>query len=365
MSDIQKATEALQETRSLVEGKVGTLEEKVNKFSGEEKQKWEDANAALDKLEEANQKLTIEQQKTANYEQEKKEFVERLENAEKIILDSNKKSEIVDFKESEEYKAFNSIVKKEFKADRFTDLEKKYLRTDVGDQGGFLVPEILDTELLKEIVEITPVLSLVRTRNFQGVKTLNIPVRTGIPLSSWVGEKESKTDSQSSYGLCKLTAHALCVKTTTTRDLLNFAQFDISSEIGVDAVEEFSRAIGQAIIEGTGSGTNQPEGILTNSDIQRVDTINSGSLVFDDVISIVGEIKIGYNPVYGFNRKTLVVLRQEKDSNGNYLWRIGGESMPSTIVDFSYIVMQDMPDITTGLTPVVFGDFFRGYTILD
>ena len=27
--------------------------------------------------------------------------------------------------------------------------------------------------------------------------------------------------------------------------------------------------------------------------------------------------------------------------------------------------MQAMPDITTGLTPVIFGDFFKAYTVLD
>ncbi len=32
----------------------------------------------------------------------------------------------------------------------------------------------------------------------------------------------------------------------------------------------------------------------------------------------------------GMSKKEFA-LRTEKDSNGNYLWRIGGESMPSTI----------------------------------
>ena len=39
--------------------------------------------------------------------------------------------------------------------------------------------------------------------------------------------------------------------------------------------------------------------------------------------------------------------------------------MPSTIVDVPYVIMQDMPDIAVDATPILLGDFFRGYTVLD
>jgi HK97 family phage major capsid protein len=39
--------------------------------------------------------------------------------------------------------------------------------------------------------------------------------------------------------------------------------------------------------------------------------------------------------------------------------------MPNQVFDVPYIIMNDMPDIAVDATPVVYGDFGRGYTVLD
>jgi len=74
------------------------------------------------------------------------------------------------------------------------------------------------------------------------LKTLNVPVRTGIPSALFEGELEEGGDSQSAYGSEALTAHALQVTTPVTRDQLNFAGFDMANEIQRDAVLAFAQA---------------------------------------------------------------------------------------------------------------------------
>jgi len=372
---VKDAHEAVEELRTMFKTVSGesksTAEEsnsvskKVEEFDGVQKEKFKKLDLALEEYDKKNQTLTLS---ITAKENEKKELDERIANLEKqVVIKSS--SSTMDYKGTPEYKAFNVLVKlygqqKGFDAKMLGQDEIKYLRTDIGDQGGYTVPEVLDPELLREIVEITPILSLVRTRNLPGVKTLNIPIRSNIPTSFWVGENQEVDESQSSYKLATLTAHALGVKTETTRDLINFSGLDIMSEIQRDAMEEFSREIGKVLLLGNNDG--RPEGILDSSaGVLKLESEASGVLKFNDMIRLFGELKTGQTLSYGFNRRTLVALRLEQDSNNQYLWRVGGESMPSTIIDMRYVIMQDMPDIAIGATPVVLGDWFRGYTVLD
>ena len=84
------------------------------------------------------------------------------------------------------------------------------------------------------------------------------------------------------------------------------------------------------------------------------------------MFKLTGELKVGYNPLFGFNRQTLAFLRTLKGTNGQYLWQASlGEGAPGTIAGLPYAVMQDMPSIATNALSVILGDFARGYQIID
>ena len=371
MQSISEDVKALRETFDKVDEKIDSknksYDEKFIMLEGLDKEKVLKLTKALDEQEVNNQKLTLEIQKGEN---EKKLLNERMENLEKNIISNTQKDiNLADYKKTNEYKAFNKFMvaygqNKTFNPDLLAKETKDYLRTDNGEQGGYLVPEILDNQVQRNIIEITPVLPLVRLRTLPGVKTLHINVKNGRPTAYWVGEHEKTDKSKPTYKLVALNAHALGIKVETTRDLLNFAHIDIVGEITTDAIEEFSREIGKVIL--LGNGVNKPQGILdASSGVARINTASAGTVTMDDAILLSGNLKIGYNPVYFFNLQTLVSLRVEKDGTGNYLWRIGGENQPTTINGYKYVVMQDMPSIATGNDPIGFGDLFRAYTFMD
>jgi len=363
MSDVaQQQAEAIKELREVIEpvaAKYKSLDEKLNSLDGLDKEKFEKCNTALDAMEIKNQANTLEMEKSRNEAAELKEQVINLEK--QVILTS--KSSPINYKESEEFKSFNTFVQKWDKS-LMTPDEIKYLRTDQGTEGGYLVPQVLAEDILKQIEEISNVRALSRVRNRAGVKTLNIPVRTTIPTANYEGEAEEATDSNATYGQETMTAHRQTVVTDTTRDILNFASFNMESEIAQDAITAYAQGEGRNFL--TGNGVKKPQGILdATAGIRQITTAASVTVSMDDVIKLAGELKVGYNPVYFFNSKTLAALRTEKDNNGNYLWRIGGESQPSTINDLRYVIMQDMPNIAASSLSVGLGDFFRGYNILD
>jgi HK97 family phage major capsid protein len=66
------------------------------------------------------------------------------------------------------------------------------------------------------------------------------------------------------------------------------------------------------------------------------------------------------------NRKTQSAIRKFKDSSGGYLWQppaqAGGRA---TLMTFPVVESEDMPDAAADTFSVAFGDFNRGYLVVD
>jgi HK97 family phage major capsid protein len=131
-----------------------------------------------------------------------------------------------------------------------------------------------------------------------------------------------------------------------------------------------------------GDGNNKPKGFLsynvvTNGswswgNIGYVATGASGAFPAsnptDVLVDLIYSTKAGYrqNSVFVLNRKTQSAIRKFKDTTGNYLWQpptaVGARA---TLMTFPVIEAEDMPDITSGSFAIAFGDFYRGYLVVD
>lgn len=315
-------------------------------------------NDFLNSQEEKNQKLVLELKES---EKSKKDLEERLNNFEAELkrnpLSGDEKSEA-----KKQLKSFEKYVLSGAK--NLEEGDKKYLRTDIQTSGGYLVPIAQESEIIKQITEISPIRQLARVRTMPA-KAMTMPKRTALLSAGWSGEGEIFTESQSTYGSEMLTAHKLAVTVRITNELLQDASPNMINEINQDVAEKFAQLEGAAFING--DSNNKPEGVLTNSDIAETNSGSASQITFDSLIEMTGEVKTGYNPVYGFNRKTLAAIRSLKDGNGNYIWRMGnlGAGIPNSINGVPYFEMPDMPDIAADAFPVIYGDFSRGYVIGD
>ncbi len=59
-------------------------------------------------------------------------------------------------------------------------------------------------------------------------------------------------------------------------------------------------------------------------------------------------------------------MRKLKDASGAYLWQpalLAGQ--PSTLLGYPVIEAEDMPDMAADSFAIAFGDFRRGYLIVD
>lgn len=335
-----------------------TFEEKLQALDSYNREKAEKINKRIEELDDENQKLTLA---LKNKEKESEEFSQRIEGLEKSLVNKGNNLDLP-LKEQPEYKALNKLVR--LGNGTLSQEEKSLLRSDIGADGAVLMPELFNDVILKNITEISPVRQVSRVRTIQ-TKTLKVPGRNRIPVARFAGEAEEIATSSSKYELITLTAHRQGVTTEETKDVLNFSEYDMESETGSDAVTAFAESEGRNFI--LGDGVEKPQGILDDSTgIEIFDSsAPSGTVSFDEIITLSGNLKTGYNPVYFFNRKTLANLRVKKDGNNQYLWTSGAERMPSTINEIPYLVMPDMPDFASQSLSIGIGDFFRGYMILD
>ena len=88
------------------------------------------------------------------------------------------------------------------------------------------------------------------------------------------------------------------------------------------------------------------------------------------LLDLVHAIKSDYtnNATFVFNRTTLAAIRKLQDSAGQFVFQAGmllTGGVPNTILGYPYVEMPDMPDVASSAKPVAFGDFSRGYMIVD
>jgi HK97 family phage major capsid protein len=59
-------------------------------------------------------------------------------------------------------------------------------------------------------------------------------------------------------------------------------------------------------------------------------------------------------------------IRKFKDADGNYRWQPpAGAGQAATLTSFPVVEAEDMPDIAANSLSIAFGDFKRGYLVVD
>jgi HK97 family phage major capsid protein len=88
----------------------------------------------------------------------------------------------------------------------------------------------------------------------------------------------------------------------------------------------------------------------------------------DALIDLYYALKAGYRNGASFLTSDAVMgtIRKFKDGQGNYLWAPPtGPDMPATILGKPVVTDDNMPALGAGNFPVAFGNFQRGYLIVD
>lgn len=320
-------------------------------------EKLANLEAKMDSYEDINQKLTTAEANAENI----KSQIEKLET---VIKRPNSGFEA---KQVDEYmNAFDTYCRKGLEG--LAPEERKALTVSNDSTGGYLAPPEYVRELIKDVTEISPIRSIARIRS-TGARSIQIPKRTGQFSAQWVAESGTRSETEGyTVGLEELPAHEQYALVDISEQDLEDSVFDLEAEMQSEFATQFAKAEGTAFVSGNAVG--KPEGILTNSSVSSVNSGNGTALTADGLLTLVHSIKSEYsrNGTFVFNRGTLAAIRKLKDTAGQYVFQAGmmlTGGVTNTILGFPYIEATDMPDVGAGAKPVAFGDFNRGYMIID
>lgn len=342
-------------------------DENEKKRSAALDEKLDKINKVFDKYEETNQKLTMA-------EQQNKAMQEQMDRVETILNRQSLGGAGGDAKakdRAEHLAAFDRVMRKP-SADRSPEdmviIQRQNALVTSNDAGAgyLLAPADMQAEIIKNIIEQTPIRSLATVRTIGG-PSLKQPKKTGSGAASRVGETQRRTNTgDPAYGMNEWTAPELFSRVEVSLQMLEDSDYDLMAELREDSAEQFAVREGQESVSGTGVG--QMEGFLVNPDIGFAVSGDAGKITADGLIDLFYSLKTAYsrNAVFTLNRLSLAAVRKLKDSTGQYLWTPGiAGNVPNTILGASYVEMPDMPNIAANSFPVAFGDFKRGYVVVD
>jgi HK97 family phage major capsid protein len=211
--------------------------------------------------------------------------------------------------------------------------------------------------------------------------TYKKPFATNGFAAGWVGETASRPQTDNAV-LAELSfpAMELYAMPAASQTLLDDSAVDIDRWIAEEVESAFAAQETTAFING--DGVNKPTGFLTPTKVAEsswgwgsIGFVPSGaagafaaSNPVDPLLDLVYALKSGYrqNARFVLNRRTQAALRKLKDSSGHYIWQppaqAGGDA---SLLGFAVTEAEDMPNIAANSHSIAFGDFKRGYLIVD
>ena len=344
---------------------------KLGDISTETRNKWESMNEKMSDLEDI------------------KEEVENVKTILNRVKDLGEQAGEKTDKSEEYHKQVESYIRKgqAFNAQDYLDVEEvKLLATDSNPDGGYWI----DPDRSGRTVTIEYATSPIRAVAAQA--NTASPFLQGIydgdePESQVEGERgPSNENATPEIGMWTINTHIYSTNLPATSSMLEDAEFNVEAWINEKASRKLMRDENRDSVRGSGVNawrgfTTYPDGSPV-SDIQPRGTIQqtassvSGSFNINDWLKQEELVKSEYldsNATYGAHRRTVGILRRLVDADGRPLWEPSLQAgQPAVFNGYRVVKMDDMDAPNAGVDtfdvgklPVVFGNFNRGYQIVD
>ena len=236
-----------------------------------------------------------------------------------------------------------------------------------GAAGGYTVPEGFLAEITRAMALFGPMLDPGVTRVINTDSGNNLPWPTNDDTGNegeLLGENTAAAENadvvfgQKSLGAFTFSSKLVRVSLAFLQD----SAFDINGLLRDIFAERIGRGANRFLTTGTGSG--QPEGIVTGSGLGMTAAINN-AITGDELIDMQHSVDAAYRKSpsvrWMFHDSTLAAIRKLKDGQGNYLWqpRDVKSGAPAELLSHPYEINNAMPVIAAQAKPIVFGDFSK------
>lgn len=265
------------------------------------------------------------------------------------------------------------------------DLEvKAKLTTQSDPDGGYLVPEETEAGIDRVLGTVSTIRSLARVISISG-DTYKKLINVGGATSGWVGEEDDRPETATpKLREIAVNTKELYANPAITQTSLEDARIDIAAWLADEVSIEFAEQEGAAFANG--DGVKRPRGLFSYDNVSN-DAYSWGKLGFvpsgkaagfadasatvnpaDALIDLYYALKAGYRngASWLMSDRTMAQVRKFKDAEGAYIWAPPtGTAEVATILGKPVHNDDNVAGVAAGAFPIAFGDFQRGYLVVD
>ena len=247
--------------------------------------------------------------------------------------------------------------------------------------GGYLVLPEMDEEIDRIAENVSAMFRLADVKTIKSAKYEKMVKTSGMAMRRVADGSGGGESTPPKYSKVEIEVHTAEVEPWVHNETLDDAFVDLGMDLAEEAGVAFAEGGGAEFIEGT--GVAGARGILSYPIVDNtafewgsVGYIVSGKAASftsvapaDALINLQHSIKTQYrkDAVWLMNDSTLGVVRQLKDGSGSYyLWQ------PDTSAGFGGRLLghrveidNNLPDIGAGSYSIAFGNFKKGYKIIN
>ena len=256
--------------------------------------------------------------------------------------------------------------------------EAKALSVGSDPDGGYVAPPELDRMIESRLKQVSPMRGIASVRT-TGANVFKKPISLTAAGTGWVAETAARPQTTTpTLALLEFPAAELYANLAATQTLLDDSFVNLEEWIASEVEDAFAGQERAAFVNG--DGVDKPRGFLNYPMVADashawgqigyvatgVDGGFAASNPADKLIDLIYTPKTQFrqNARFVMNRKTISAARKLKDGDGHYIWE-PNESGGASLLGYPITEIEDMPDIATDAAAIAFGDFARGYLIVD
>jgi HK97 family phage major capsid protein len=259
-------------------------------------------------------------------------------------------------------------------------LEVKAGLSTASNSAGHVVPEQTERAIERRLMAASPMREIATVRTVAS-GTFRKPVSIAGIEAGWVAETAARPETDpATLALLEFPSADLYASPAATQALLDDALVDLDDWLAGEVEDAFAAQETQAFV--AGDGVNKPKGFLAYDAVADADAewgeigyVASGAAgafastsPVDRLIDLIYAPKARYRPNGRFvmNRKTVSTVRKFKDADGNYVWQPAGRpGETASLLGYPVTEIETMPDVAANSLSIAFGDFQKGYLIVD
>lgn len=266
------------------------------------------------------------------------------------------------------------------KAGLTAGLEAKGLAESAPSTGGYVAPPETERLIERRLMAASPMREICSVRTV-GAGVYRKPYSIAAVASGWVAETAPRPETDApTLNLLEFPSAELYACPAATQSLLDDAFVNLDEWLAAECEDAFAAQETAAFVGG--DGVNKPKGFLSYPTVADVGQV-WGQLGFigtgaagafpganpaDKLMDLAYLPGAQYRPGARFvmNRRTTSTIRKFKDTTGAYIWSPG--TLPGqapSLLGYPVTEIETMPDMAANSVAIAFGDFARGYLIVD